>query len=228
MRLIFSATTVLGLMAGPALAVVVGFSDKASFDAAVASATGMSLEEFDVAYEAPNDNQQFASGLIVTADFLSDSFRVQSYSGNNRLEARVDGPKGHNWSFATGVNAFGFEIYNAGPDGRDVEGEELRITVDDGSGPQSFILSELAGGLNGYVGFIGAAPFQSVRFDAEDIATIGGKEIRDRYQVDNVVMYDGVVLPKTGAEVPIGATAPLLIGGLGVFGLLRRRVARRG
>lgn len=213
MKLLLPILAALTLSAPAAGASVIAYSSEAEFLAAIGSADATYLESFQSPYGGPRTYQAFDSGLIVTADQSSDSFRVISDGGEIKLEARVDGSNAHHWTFAAGVNAFGFQIFDAGSGS--ALAEEVQMTINDGSGPQTFVLSVLAGGQSGYVGFFADAPIQSVLIDA---VPINGSN--DRYLVDNVKMFAGATPVST---VPLGASGAFLVAGLGAIGALRRK-----
>jgi hypothetical protein len=185
------------------------FFDRPSWEAALgADAATLTLDSFD------ND---IASSTFVTFDSgvaskaiggnLSAGWNAVS-GGEARLSADglgVNGPLETRWIFPTGVRALAFDFGS-------VSGFSSLVGDFDGTGIQAYFPAIEVAAPEGFFGIIGAAGFDTVSF-----LSAGGN---DNFSIDNLA-FGGTVPPP--AVVPLPASLPLLIGGVGAMVFLGRR-----
>lgn len=212
MKLILSAVTAFGLLAGPAAAVVVGYSNQIDFDDAVMGRSLIQSEDFSTNI-APTASVVTPSGIAITSH--GSTFNTFDNPFGRFLQSYVDGTydpgtsEYQTWTVAAGTYAIGFKFRGAGASLANLE--SVRITIDPGSGNSPIEIKALAGDRNGYVGFVSDTPFTSILFDGT------GGPGDDDYYIGDVTTYGG--LP----SVPLPAGLPLLACALvGVAGLKRR------
>lgn len=219
MKLILSAVTALGLLAGPASAVVVGYSNQVDFDAAVVGRSLIQSEDFS-ANIAPTTSVVTPSGIAITSNITAEISTFSTFNNpfGRFLQSYVDGTydpgnsRYQTWTVAAGTYAIGFVFRGAGAALTNLE--SVRITIDPGAGNAPIEIRALAGARNGYVGFVSDKPFTSILFDGT------GGPADDDYYIGNVTTYGG--LP----SVPLPAGLPMLAGALIGFAGLKRRSKR--
>ncbi|MDJ0928638.1 MAG: PEP-CTERM sorting domain-containing protein [Gammaproteobacteria bacterium] len=173
---------------GPANAVVTTFDDRAAFDAAVAGLIIVD-DDFDTDI-AQAQSIVFVSGVesINAAPPLS-FFTDNSVTGGlyrNALE-RTNEPVNTSitWTFPVPVTGFGFDVFRADNTG-------LRVTIDDGSGSQTFLIYDVIMGTgnaaNGFAGFVGMAPFSTVQFTSAPADF-------DSFEMDNLTFASPIPVP---------------------------------
>lgn len=126
-------------------------------------------------------------------------------------------PRSTTWQLPAGTIAFAFDVFNVS----EARFDGATVTVDDGSGPQSFVLFELLGGVvgqpaSGFAGFVGEGPIASISFTGRG----GSPGTQDTFQLDNARFV-------TTTPVPLPASLPLVLGGIGALAALRTRARRR-
>lgn len=200
------------LTALPVQASVVTYDDRAAFLAALGATDQIITETFDTPM-AQQFNFTFDSGIKVTANHINDRFNVNAAQ---QYAAAVNSTDGQIWTLPTDVYAIGFDAYNLGLSA--TNNEAVQITISDGDGTLTIELSSIAGGANGFIGFIGAAPFDPLIFNG-----IPGAR-HDVFQFDDVAMAIAGPAPDVGIPgVPLPAAGGLLAGAMGLLMARRRR-----
>lgn len=199
------------LIAGAAGAAVTTFSDSGSFNAALPGATTSIVETFD---GAASGNVLNFSGVTSTYNPNGNGFATHQILGG-RLDLFIEGdaPITMDWALPSDVIAIGFDVFDANSSAFD----GVVMTINDGSGAQSFSLFDVAGGTgsttDGYVGFIGANTFSSVSFTGPGGFGSSG----------DALDFDNLQIVTQTAVVPLPAAGWMLFAGVGAVTALRRR-----
>lgn len=225
-RTIFTLAAGLAVMALPANATVMTFNDRTSFETAVAGNT--TVEEGFTMEVAGADTLVFAGGLVTSTNSggarasndnaIDDEF---SNPSNFIYENQIGGDGSSSstlltWTFSTPIIGFGLDALGVADIG-------LQVSIDDGSGIQTFVLFDIIApamgtDADGFVGFIGMGPITSITF------TSSNPDFSDGFDFDNLIF---ALAPDINGEIPLPAAAPLFIAGLGgLFAASRRKKKR--
>jgi hypothetical protein len=198
-------SVVFGFSTIEAHATITTFSDRDAFESALGSAT-VTEDSFD--NNIPNAQSiTFDSGVVSQNTSNLSSLENLVSEGRYRNGLSRSNPyasETNTWTFPSEIMGVGFDVNDAGPQG-------VQVTIDEGFGPQTFLLSTLIGGPNGwgpkgFVGFVSSNSFLKITFSA---VSDGG----DVYFFDNLVFASAEV-----SEVPLPAAFPLFVAGLACFG----------
>lgn len=210
MKLLLSGVIALGLMAASASAsTVTFFKDQASFLAATAGGTSTS-EQFSAANSTSERSISFASGL--TSEAIGG--RLRSFSNiplagfyNGEVDSRrfPQAPAEIKWTLDTAVHAISFQYFES-------TAGDLGVQVGSTASNAS-ILSNGDGSLNGFFGFVSTTPVDTFSF----FNRFGAAGV-NQFAIDNLRM---ITLPDA-AVIPLPASLPLLLAGLGGLALMRR------
>jgi len=202
------------LFAGPGAAAVTSYDTLAAFEAALPGGASTVIETFDT-----DGNAVVLSFAGVTATSNGAFQRVQS--GQYRAATDGDVPRSVTWDLAPDTVAFAFDVFGVS----EARFDGVTVTVDDGDGPQSFVLFDVLGGVvgqpaSGFAGFVGEGPIASISFTGQG----GSTGTQDTFGLDDARF---VTTPAGPAVIPLPASLPLVLGGLGTMAALRAR-GRRG
>lgn len=194
------------LLPSESSAAVMTFDDRSAFESAV---TGLTLVEDGFDTHIPEGGQiVFDSGVISTrsgpapSGFNNGVIWPDSSGSSLQYFAAVsktgfEFPEFVAWSFPNLITGFGFDL-------SDIDVGGLQIGFDGGNGPENFLISDVLDMLSeGFVGFVADTAFQTIIFSTAD------PEIGEGYLIDNLV-FTG-----TTAVVPLPATLPLTLFGIG-------------
>ena len=191
-----------------AQAAIVTYTDRAAFDAAIATATSTIEDDFNNNISAA-DSITFSSGVVsenspgrtVTDNGVAGGVYSNGVSFDGSLgSSQVD------WTFPGSAFAVGFDYStNQGANG-------VRVGMDDGSGLIFPALAFLGSSqvLDGFAGFISTDTFLSFSF-------IDASSGRADFSLDNLV-----VALAPAAPIPLPAAAPLFLMALAVAGYASR------
>ena len=180
---------------GSSQAGIITYDNRADWQAALSSS--IVVDSFSNAIAEAN-TITFDSGVVSALVGGNPCCGDNSVSGGH-LNMAVDGDGSvgalfNDWLFPHSIYAFGFDVVGVGA----ITG--VQVTIDDGSGASSYSLNAVAGGTNGFVGFVSdSGTFDEIRFSSVSNSNL------DIYDVDNL------------AFTPAPATLALF--GLGLVGL---------
>jgi hypothetical protein len=198
-RILPILTTVALVATSSAQAAVVFFDDEALFNAAT---VGISFTTDSFSNDiAQGQSTTLDSGVISTvdADACCGDNGVNGGVFNHALDGDADASDFINWLMPHGVTALAFDYV-------DIKGVVTTLNV---GGAQSAISTQPFGvNGDGFFGFVSTTSISSLSFQA-------GSNSLDLFTLDN--------LKFSIAPVPLPATLPFLLAGLGGLGLLRRR-----
>ncbi len=214
------------LAGGPASATVISYTDRASFEAALASPT-----TFDFNSQTLNLHVDVTGGTDFGAFTISDTgsgsdIYIRDSTSGSASSGIVDGTKFVRYNensagavemtvtFDSAVRGFGFDYNNADTN------DDFTLTVD---GFSASFPGVLASGTSGFFGLVSSEPsIAGLTFDFYDSPTAGSGVLG----VDNFTWSARL---NSTTSVPLPGTLPLFLSGLAGLGLLgwrRRRQAR--
>ncbi len=187
----------------PASATVVTHTNQAAWNAAVGGATVVT-DSFDN-FIAQGQTITFDSGVMSTnsdpVSFDDNSVNFGTY--NNAVSSTGSGASmSITWDFPMPIFAVSFNVISANSLG-------LQMTIDDGSGPQTFVANSVIGSSFGFLGFVGMGSFTQITFSANS-----GFDLFD---------LDNLAFAKTPMNAPEPGTLALIGFGLASLGVVRRR-----
>ncbi len=201
-------------LTGTANAAVTSYDNSTDFMNALSFGSSIVSDTFD--------NDISASDTIVLDNGVTSNAVRPNSVGNRVIGGEyhgfvdADGFLGANtisWSLLGNTYAFGFDVRGANSTAFD----GVQITVNDGSGDQSFLLYDVVNGTGsnaaGFAGFVGTGSIASISFTG--VGGAGG----DSFYFDNATF----ALGSSTATVPLPAALPLMLAGFGALGFASRR-----
>ncbi|WP_165971736.1 VPLPA-CTERM sorting domain-containing protein [Meridianimarinicoccus aquatilis] len=202
------------LLAAQSAQAVSLFDSSVAFNAALPVGSATTTETFG---SSATGNVLTFSGITSTFAPNGNTFGKHAISGGVLdLFIEGDAPILMTWDLPSDVVGLGFDVF--GVNSANFDG--VFITIDDGSGAQNYNLYETAGGsssgnIDGFVGFIFAGPVASVSFSGPGGFGFSG----DDFDIDNLQ----IVTQSGTSVVPLPASLPLALAGLGAFAAIRGR-----